>query len=122
MLDPDESVALGEDGNVDRFGDSFVLIGSHPLEKGGQADKGFRHLGEVLSRQGGHGHHEGPVIAFRLRRPERQPRGLSQARPNAARANVSAGGGLDIGRSRLDPREQETRWSWRIQRFGPENV
>ena len=66
VLDPDEAVSLGEDGNVDRFGDSFVLIGSHPLEKGGQADKGFRHLGEVLSRQGGHGRHEGPVIAFQL--------------------------------------------------------
>ena len=41
-------------------------------------------------------------LAF-ARRPRRQPCGLPQARPFAARAGGGAGGGLDIGRSWLDP-------------------
>ena len=47
-------------------------------------------------------------LAF-ARRPGRRPRGLPEARPVAARAHVGAGGGLDFGRSRLDPLGQGVR-------------
>ena len=44
------------------------------------------------------------IAAWLARRPRRQPRRVPQPRPFAAGVHASAGGGLDIGSSRLDPR------------------
>ena len=61
MLDPDEAVAFGEDSDINWFGHGFVLVRRHPHDEGRKTDEGFRHLREVLPRQGRHGRHEWPV-------------------------------------------------------------
>ena len=99
-----------------RLGAARAFLAVRRLGHSGRALGHRRGLsGAVVARLRQRGPHRRPArrlqhrrLAF-ARRPRRQPRGVPQARPVAARAHAGAGGGLDIGRSRLDPDGQEAR-------------
>ena len=96
-----------------RLGAARAFLAVRRLGHSGRALGHRRGLsGAVVARLRQRGPHRRPArrlqhrrLAF-ARRPRRQPCGVPQPRSFAARTHAGAGGGLDIGRSRLDPRRQ----------------